>query len=163
LLKKEDKEESTIYDGGDDMTEHVNIKATKPMTSIYVALLLAVIALLIMSNMFAAEIYDFRLRIVMLVFFACALMMIIGAEIGRLIFKAGITPVGFVAFIFTNLFFIELLFASFVDQMGNDLTEPTGAMIGTLLLGGVVWYAIVVIWSLIMWIRDWRKAKESQT
>ena len=145
------------------MTDNVGIKATKPMTTIYVALLLSIIGLLLMNNLFGADVADYRVRIVTLVFYACVIMMIVGAEIARFLYKAGITPVGFIAFLFTNLLFIMYLFASFVDHMGNDLSETTGAMIGTLLIGGIIWYAIIIIWTLMAWIREMRKPQDSQS
>lgn len=144
------------------MSEGDGIRAIKPLTTIYSALLLSVIALLIMSQIFALDVADYRMRLVSFVFFACALMIVIGAEIGRVIFKSGITPIGFIGFLITNLFLIQFLFASFVDHMGNDFPETSGAMIGTLLLGGVVWYAIIVVWSLAIWFRDWRSQKKSE-
>jgi hypothetical protein len=144
------------------MTESIGVKATKPLATIYAALLLSVVALLLMSYMFAGDIADYRVRIISLVFFACALILIIGAEIGRFLFKAGITPIGFIGFLVTNLLFILFLFASMVDHMGSDISETTGAMLGTLLILGLAWYAIIIIWSIVVWGRDWRKNRETK-
>ncbi|MGY5874785.1 MAG: hypothetical protein RTU30_03470 [Candidatus Thorarchaeota archaeon] len=141
------------------MTENqskLSIKAAKPMTTIYVALMLAVIVLIVMSSVFAGLVIDYRLRLAFLVSVACFMMLILGAEIARLLYKAGITPIGFIGILATNLMLATILFAVFVDMMGTDVENATSTLLGSILLGGIVWSIIIAILPVITWLRSRR-------
>ncbi len=131
------------------------------MTTIYVAIMLAVIVLIVMSNAFAGLVADYRIRLVFLVALACLMMLLLGAEVARMLYKAGITPIGFIGILATNLLFVIVQFAVFADLMGTDIGETTSTIVGMLLLGGIIWYVIVAILPIITWLRS-RRSNSSE-
>ncbi len=137
--------------------ERASVEPIKPMTTIYAALVVLLVVLIALSNIFAMEATDHRFRAVVLVFLGCTLLMLLGAEIARMLYQAGMTPIGFIGFLTMNLLFGAMLLAVFNDMIDMSARPEVQPLIGGYLVFGIVWYVIVILWSFITWIKG-RKA-----
>ncbi|MCF2137585.1 MAG: hypothetical protein K9W43_10185 [Candidatus Thorarchaeota archaeon] len=131
----------------------VSVEPIKPMSTIYAALVIALIVLIALGNVFALEISEYRFRATVLVFIGSVLLMLLGAEIARVLYKAGMTPIGFIGFLTFNLLFGAILFAVFSDIVGMSARPEVQPLIGGYLVFGIVWYIIIVLLEIIAWFR----------
>jgi hypothetical protein len=82
-------------------------------------------------------------------------IVLIGAELARVLFKSGITIVGFFGLLVLNLLMVIFGLAVFGDIVVPTVTDTAIQMVIYLLLASVAWYAILIIWM----IWGWRKKK----
>lgn len=139
--------------------DRTGVESIKPMATIYAATLVALVILLAIGNIFAGGSIDQRTRAAMLVFVGSMLLMILGAEIARVLRRTGMTPVGFVGFLLTNLLLGGLILAVFADLVGLEGRLEVAPLIGIYLISGIIWYAIVILWCIVKAITGRRKSK----
>ena len=70
-----------------------------------------------------------------------------------MLFKSGVTIVGFFGFLLFNLLIVLFGLAVYVDIVVPTVMDTTIQMVVFLLLASLVWYVVLVI----LLLRDWRK------
>jgi hypothetical protein len=77
-----------------------------------------------------------------------ALIVVLGAEIGRVLFKSGVTIVGFLGFLALNLMMVVLGLAVYVDVVVPTASEATIQWVLMLVVATIAWYFILCLWML---------------
>jgi hypothetical protein len=127
----------------------------KVLGSIYGSLIILFAVLFFLSTIFSALSADAAMRSFYLILIVGGFIVLIGAELARVLFKSGITIVGFFGLLALNLLMVIFGLAVFVDIVVPTVMDATIQMVIFLLLASVAWYAILIIWM--VW--DWRKKK----
>jgi hypothetical protein len=127
----------------------------KILGSIYGSLIILFAVLLFLSTIFSSLSSDAALRSFYLILAVGAFLVLMGAELARVLFKSGITIIGYLGFLAFNLLMITFGLAVFVDIVVPTVMDVTIQMVVFLLLGSLVWYAILVLLAL----REWRSTQ----
>jgi hypothetical protein len=127
----------------------------KVLGSIYGSLIILFAVLFFLSTIFSSLPTDAALHSFFLILIVGAFIILIGAELAKVLFKAGITIVGFFGFLALNLLMVAFGLAVFVDIVVPTVMDTTIQMVLYLLLAAVAWYAILILWMAM----EWRKKK----
>jgi len=111
--------------------------------------------LFFLSTVFSSLATDAALRSFFLFLIVGGFIILIGAELARVLFKSGVTIVGFFGFLALNLLMVVFGLAVFVDIVVPTVMDTTIQMVIYLLLASVAWYAILILWMAM----EWRKKK----
>jgi hypothetical protein len=125
----------------------------KILGSIYGSLIILFAILLFLSTIFTSLPTDAALRSFYLILVVGTFVVIMGAELARVLFKSGITIVGFLGFLIFNLLMVAFGLAVFVDIVVPTVMDTTIQMVVYLLLGSIVWYIVLILLSL----REWKQ------
>ncbi len=126
-------------------------EAGKMIGSLYGVLVFFLSVMLFLSTFFSTLPGDVINRTYSLVFVIGCLIVLMGTELARMMYKNGMTIVGFLGFLVFNLMMVLLAVAIFADIVGPT---PYGDAIGILLaliVGSVAWYAILLLWMVYHW------------
>ena len=140
------------------MSQSENIPPTetgKILGSIYGSLIILFAILFFLSTIFTTLPSDAALRSFQLTLVVGAFIVIMGAELARVLFRSGVTIVGFLGFLIFNLLMVALGLAVFVDIVVPTVMDVTIQMVVYLLIGSIVWYAILILLS----FREWKQKK----
>ena len=129
------------------------VETGKILGSIYGSLVILFAILLFLSTLFSVLPTDAALRSFFLILAVGGFILLIGAELARVLFKSGVTIVGFFGFLAFNLLIVLFGLAVYVDIVVPTVMDTTIQMVVLLLLASLVWYAVLVI----LMLRDWRK------
>ncbi len=129
------------------------VETGKILGSIYGSLVILFAILLFLSTLFSVLPSDAALRSFFLILSVGGFIILIGAELARVLFKSGVTIVGFFGFLLFNLLIVLFGLAVYVDIVVPTVMDTTIQMVIFLLLASLLWYVVLVILSL----RDWRK------
>ena len=129
------------------------VETGKILGSIYGSLIILFAILLFLSTLFSGLPTDAALRSFFLILAVGGFIILIGAELARVLFKSGVTIVGFFGFLSFNLLIVLFGLAVYVDIVVPTVMDTTIQMVIFLLLASLLWYVVLVILSL----RDWRK------
>jgi hypothetical protein len=136
-------------------TENVSPAETgKVLGGIYGSLILFFAVLFFLASLFAIQPGYVALRAFQLTVLIGSFIVLIGAELARVLFKSGVTIVGFLGFLVLNLFVVVMGLAVFADLVVPTVPEAISLVV-ILLLASAVWYILL---CLIM-LRDWRKSR----
>ncbi|TFG32411.1 hypothetical protein EU528_03630 [Candidatus Thorarchaeota archaeon] len=127
----------------------------KILGSIYGSLIILFAVLLFLSTIFTSLTTDAAMRSFYLIFVVGAFLILIGAELAKILFKSGVTIIGFLGFLVFNLLMIIFGLAVFVDIVVPTVMDTTIQMVLLLLVGSLIWYVILVLISL----REWKQKK----
>jgi hypothetical protein len=127
----------------------------KILGSIYGSLVILFAILLFLSTIFTTLPTDAALRSFQLILVVGAFLVIIGAELAKVLFKSGITIVGFLGFLIFNLLMVALGLAVFVDMVVPTVMDVTIQMVVYLLIGSLVWYVVLIL----ILLREWKQSK----
>ncbi|MGY5880134.1 MAG: hypothetical protein RTV31_07785 [Candidatus Thorarchaeota archaeon] len=125
----------------------------KILGSIYGSLIVLFAVLLFLSTIFSTLTSDAALRSFYLILVVGAFLVIIGAELAKVLFQSGVTIIGFLGFLIFNLLMVIFGLAVFVDIVVPTVMDTTILMVLLLLIGSLVWYAVLVLFS----IREWKQ------
>ena len=131
------------------------VEAGKVLGSIYGSLIIFFAVLFFLSTFFSSLPSDAAFRSFQLTWLVGGFIVLIGAELGRVLFKSGVTIVGFLGFLVLNLFMIVIGLAVFADLVVPTTIDYPILLVVYLLLAAAVWYIILVLWTL----RDWWKSR----
>lgn len=131
------------------------VEAGKVLGSIYGSLIIFFAVLYFLSTFFSSLPSDAAFRSFQLTWLVGGFIVLIGAELGRVLFKSGVTIVGFLGFLVLNLFMIVIGLAVFADLVVPSAIDYPIQLVVYLLLASAVWYIILVLWTL----RDWWKSR----
>jgi hypothetical protein len=131
------------------------VEAGKVLGSIYGSLIIFFSILLFLSTFFSSLPNDAAFRSFQLIWLVGGFIVLIGAELGRVLFKSGVTIVGFLGFLVLNLFMIVIGLAVFADLVVPTAIDYPILLVVYLLITSAVWYIILVLWTL----RDWWKSR----
>ncbi|MCK5266404.1 MAG: hypothetical protein KAR03_12415 [Candidatus Thorarchaeota archaeon] len=129
------------------------VETGKILGSIYGSLIILFAILLFLSTLFSGLPTDAALRSFFLILAVGGFIILIGAELARVLFKSGVTIVGFFGFLSFNLLIVLFGLAVYVDIVVPTVMDTTIQMVIFLLLASLVWYVVLVI----LLLRDWRK------
>ncbi len=129
------------------------VETGKILGSIYGFLIILFAILLFLSTLFSALPSDAALRSFFLILVVGGFIVLIGAELARVLFKSGVTIVGFFGFLALNLLMVTFGLAVYVDIVVPTVMDTTIQMVLFLLLASVVWYVVLIV----LLLRDWRK------
>ena len=129
------------------------VETGKILGSIYGSLIILFAILLFLSTLFSGLPTDAALRSFFLILAVGGFIILIGAELARVLFKSGVTIVGFFGFLLFNLLIVLFGLAVYVDIVVPTVMDTTIQMVIFLLLASLVWYVVLVI----LLLRDWRK------
>lgn len=136
-------------------TENTNpVETGKVLGSIYGSLIILFAVFFFLSSIFASLPSYAAFRAFQMTCVVGGFIVLIGAELGRVLFKSGITIVGFLGFLVLNLFMVVMGLAVFADIIVQTATEAIPLVVILLLLSAV-WYLVIVLLAL----RDWRKSR----
>jgi hypothetical protein len=144
--------------GGDCLSQSENAKPVetgKVLGSIYGSLIIFFAVLLFLSTFFSSLPSDAAFRSFQLTWLVGGFIVLIGAELGRVLFKSDVTIVGFLGFLVLNLFMVVMALAVFADLVIPTATDFPIQMVVYLLLASAAWYIILVLFTL----RDWWKSR----
>jgi hypothetical protein len=127
----------------------------KVLGSIYGSLIILFAVLFFLSTIFSSLATDAAMRSFFLFLIVGGFIILIGAELARVLFKSGVTVVGFFGFLALNLLMVVFGLAVFVDIVVPTVMDTTIQMVIYLLLASVAWYAILILWMAV----EWRKKK----
>ena len=131
------------------------VEAGKVLGSVYGSLIIFFAVLFFLSTFFSSLPSDAAFRSFQLTWLVGGFIVLIGAELGRVLFKSGVTIVGFLGFLVLNLFMIVIGLAVFADLVIPTLIDYPILLVVYLLIASAIWYIILVLWTL----RDWWKSK----
>ena len=131
------------------------VETGKVLGSIYGSLTIFFAILLFLSTFFSSLPSDAAFRSFQLIWLVGGFIVLIGAELGRVLFKSGVTIVGFLGLLVLNLFMIVIGLAVFADLVVPTAIEYPIQLVVFLLIASAVWYIILVLWTL----RDWWKSR----
>lgn len=129
------------------------VETGKILGSIYGSLVILFAILLFLSTLFSVLPTDAALRSFFLILAVGGFIILIGAELARVLFKSGVTIVGFFGFLLFNLLIVLFGLAVYVDIVVPTVMDTTIQMVIFLLLASLLWYVVLVI----LLLRDWRK------
>jgi len=131
------------------------VETGKVLGSIYGSLIILFAVFFFLSAIvFEGLTPDAALRSYQLVCIVGGFLVVIGAELGKVLFRSGVTIVGFLGFLALNLSMIVMSLAVFADIIVP--TEPVAiTYVLIILVASIVWYLIVTLLAL----RDWRKSR----
>ena len=144
--------------GGEILTQSESVPPTetgKILGSIYGSLVILFAVLLFLSTIFSSLDNDPALRSFYLILVVGAFLVIMGAELAKVLFKSGVTIVGFLGFLAFNLLLVTFGLAVFVDIVVPTIMDVTIQMVLYLLIGSLVWYAVLILFS----FREWKQKK----
>jgi hypothetical protein len=127
----------------------------KVLGSIYGSLIILFAVLFFLSTIFSSLPTDAAMHSFFLFLIVGGFIILIGAELAKVLFKSGITIVGFFGFLALNLLMVVFGLAVFVDIVVPTVMDTTIQMVLYLLLAAVAWYAILILWMAM----EWRKKK----
>jgi hypothetical protein len=136
---------------GGDVLSNENVETGKILGSIYGSMIILLAVLLFMSSIFASLLPDPALRSFFLIWVVGAMIVIMGAEVARVLQKSGMTIVGFFGFLILNLVLVLFALALFADIVTADPLAIQ--LVVYLLIGAVAWYIVLTL----LLLRDWRK------
>ena len=131
------------------------VEAGKVLGSIYGSLIIFFAVLFFLSTFFSSLPSDAAFRSFQLIWLVGGFLVLIGAELGRVLFKSGVTIVGFLGFLVLNLFMIVIGLAVFADLVVHTAIDYPILLVVYLLIASAIWYIILVLWTL----RDWWKSR----
>lgn len=131
------------------------VETGKVLGSIYGSLIIFFAVLFFLSSFFSLLPSDAAMRSFLLTWLVGGFIVLIGAELGRVLFKSGVTIVGFLGFLVLNLFMIVMGLAVFADMVVPTASDFSIQLVVCLLLASAAWYVILVLFTL----RDWRKSR----
>lgn len=131
------------------------VETGKVLGSIYGSLIIFFAVLFFLSSFFSSLPSDAAMRSFLLTWIVGGFIVLIGAELGRVLFKSGVTIVGFLGFLVLNLFMIVMGLAVFADMVVPTASDFSIQLVVCLLLASAAWYVILVLFTL----RDWRKSR----
>ena len=129
------------------------VETGKILGSIYGSLIILFAILLFLSTLFSALTSDAALRSFFLILVVGGFIVLIGAELARVLFKSGVTIVGFFGFLALNLLMVTFGLAVYVDIVVPTVMDTTIQMVLVLLLLSLAWYVVLIV----LLLRDWRK------
>lgn len=129
------------------------VETGKILGSIYGSLIILFAILLFLSTLFSGLPSDAAMRSFFLILAVGGFIILIGAELARVLFKSGVTIVGFFGFLSFNMLLVLFGLAVYVDIVVPTVMDTTIQMVIFLLLASLVWYVVLVI----LLLRDWRK------
>ena len=129
------------------------VETGKILGSIYGSLIILFAILLFLSTIFSALTSDAALRSFFLILVVGGFIVLIGAELARVLFKSGVTIVGFFGFLALNLLMVTFGLAVYVDIVVPTVMDTTIQMVLILLLLSLAWYVVLIV----LLLRDWRK------
>lgn len=129
------------------------VETGKILGSIYGSLIILFAILLFLSTLFSALTSDAALRSFFLILVVGGFIVLIGAELARVLFKSGVTIVGFFGFLALNLLMVTFGLAVYVDIVIPTVMDTTIQMVLVLLLLSLAWYVVLIV----LLLRDWRK------
>ena len=136
-------------------SENTNpVETGKVLGSIYGSLIIFFAVLLFLSTFFSSLPSVAAFRSFQLIWLVGGFIVLIGAELGRVLFKSGVTIIGFIGFLVLNLFMIVMGLAVFADMVVPSAIDLPIQLVVYLLLASAAWYIILVLLAL----RDWRKS-----
>lgn len=136
-------------------SENTNpVETGKVLGSIYGSLIIFFAVLLFLSTFFSSLPSVAAFRSFQLIWLVGGFIVLIGAELGRVLFKSGVTIIGFIGFLVLNLFMIVMGLAVFADMVVPTAIDLPIQLVVYLLLASAAWYIILVLLAL----RDWRKS-----
>ena len=144
--------------GGDVLSQSENNLLTetgKILGSIYGSLIILFAVLLFLSTIFSTLPTYAALRSFQLILIVGAFLVIMGAELAKVLFKSGITIVGFLGFLIFNLFMVALGLAVFVDMVVPTVMDVTIQMVVYLLIGSLIWYVVLIL----ILLREWKQSR----
>jgi len=115
------------------------VETGKILGSIYGSLIILFSVLLFLSTLFSTLTADAALHTFFFILVVGGFIIIIGAELARVLFKSGVTVVGFFGFLALNLLMIAFGLAVFVDIVVPTVTDLTIQMVIYLILASLVW------------------------
>ena len=125
---------------------------SKVLGSIYGSMVILAAVLMFLSITFGSLPLDVQNRTFTLFWLVGAMMAITGAELGRNLYKSGMSLFTFVIFLFVNLFLAVFLMVVFADMLSTEAANTAIGMILIYLIAVAAYYLILVLWSL----REWR-------
>lgn len=131
------------------------VETGKVLGSIYGSLIIFFAVLFFLSTFFSALPSYAAFRSFQLTWLVGGFIVLIGAELGRVLFKSGTTIVGFLGFLVINLFMVVMGLAVFADMVVPTAIDLPIQLVVYLLLASAAWYIILVLWTL----RDWWKSR----
>ncbi|MGD9397947.1 MAG: hypothetical protein PVJ05_16030, partial [Candidatus Thorarchaeota archaeon] len=123
------------------------VEAGKVLGSIYGSLIIFFSILLFLSTFFSSLPNDAAFRSFQLIWLVGGFIVLIGAELGRVLFKSGVTIVGFLGFLVLNLFMIVIGLAVFADLVVPTAIDYPILLVVYLLITSAVWYIILALWT----------------
>jgi len=84
-----------------------------------------------------------------------AFLVLMGAELAKVLIRSGVTIVGFLGFLAFNLLMVTFGLAVFVDIVVPTAMDITIQMVVYLLIGSLAWYAVLVLFL----FREWKQKK----
>ena len=144
--------------GGDVLSQAENtspVETGKVLGSIYGSLIIFFAVLFFLSTFFSSLPSDPAFRSFQLMWLVGGFIVLIGAELGRVLFKSGATIVGFLGFLVLNLFMVVIGLSVFADLVVPTAIDLPIQLVVFLLLASAAWYIILVLWTL----RDWWKSR----
>jgi len=129
------------------------VETGKILGSIYGSLIILFAILLFLSTIFSALTSDAALRSFFLILVVGGFIVLIGAELARVLFKSGVTIVGFFGFLALNLLMVTFGLSVYVDIVVPTVMDTTIQMVLILLLLSLAWYVVLIV----LLLRDWRK------
>ncbi len=133
-----------------------NVELTKPLATLYASIVVSLFILFVLSGLISGENSVTRQVALTLGLFGTLLLMLFGGEIARALQKAGMTPVGFVGFLLSNLLFGAMYLALLADLIDLGARPETQSVIVIYLAAGIVWYLILIVWTMVEWFRSRR-------
>ena len=147
-----------INSGGDclSQTEKAEpVETGKVLGSIYGSLIIFFAVLFFLSTFFSSLPTGAAIRSFQLMWLVGGFLVLIGAELSRVLFKSGVTIVGYLGFLVLNLFMVVIGLAVFADLVVPTAIEFPIQLVVYLLIASVIWYIILVLLSVL----DWRKSR----
>ena len=129
------------------------VETGKILGSIYGSLIILFAILLFLSTIFSSLTSDAALRSFFLILVVGGFIVLIGAELARVLFKSGVTLVGFFGFLALNLLMVTFGLSVYVDIVVPTVMDTTIQMVLILLLLSLAWYVVLIV----LLLRDWRK------
>ena len=130
------------------------VETGKVLGGIYGSLIVFFAILFFLANFFVLLPSYAALRAFQFTCLVGGFIVLLGAEIGRVLFKSGVTIVGFLGFLALNLAMVVMGLALFADMVIPTLTDAIMYVVILLLASGV-WYLIIIILTL----REWRQSR----
>ena len=138
--------------------EKANVEVVKPMATIYATLVVSLIILTVFGNIFSVSglAAGQRVHVAFLIFVGSLLLMILGAEIARMLHRVGMTSIGFIGFLVSNLLLGGIILAVSGDVLDINAQVEFPVLLMTYLLLGAIWYFVIFIMTIVTARREKR-------
>lgn len=125
---------------------HKLVESGKILGSMYGSLIIFFAVLFFLGSIAFSSLPQWAAeRSFILVWSVGAFIVILGAELGRVLFKSGVTVVGFLGLLALNLLMIILSLAVYVDVVIPTASETSIQWVLILLIGAIAWYIILCL------------------